>query len=164
MMDLGVYIQLIFLIIVNIVFTFSGIILNTFIASFLKSSQQRKKLCYFMILVLSCFDFLAVITNHSVTVVHLVVWLTENYALLNKLGINMYLANRFLGLSFRVLLVMNIERYLGTYYPIYHRTSVTRRKLLTFLAMLLIFHIAFIILMIVKVIPVAVAGIIAMVG
>ena len=48
---------------------------------------------------------------------------------------------------------MNIERYLGTYYPIYHRTSVTRRKLLTFLAMLLIFIAAVIILGMVKVIP-----------
>ena len=157
MMDLGVYIQLIFLCIVNIVFTFSGIILNTLvIASLLKSSQLRKKLCYFMILVLSCFDFVAVITNHPLILFHLVVWLTENYALLHKLEIYAQIATVFLGFSFFALLVTNIERYLGTYYPIYHRTSVTRRRLLTFLAMLLIFDTVKIILTIVKVIPPAV--------
>ncbi len=163
-MDLNIYIQLIFLIIVNILFTFSGIILNTLvIASLLKSSQLRKKLCYFMILVLSCFDFMAVITSHPIIVAYLDVWLTENYALLNKLGICMYLANTFLGFSFLALLVMNIERYLGTYYPIFHRASVTRRKLLTFFAISLIFHVALIILIIVKVITLGVAGMIWMV-
>ncbi len=163
-MDLSVYIQLIFLCIVNIVFTFSGLILNTLvIVSFLKSSQLRKKLCNFLILVLSCFDFLAVITNHPVIVVYLVVWLTENYALLSEVDIYGRIATAFLGFSFYSLLVMNIERYLGTHYPIFHRTSVTRRRLLTFLAMLLIFITALIILMNVKVIPLAVAGIISMI-
>ena len=33
---------------------------------------------------------------------------------------------------------MNIERYLGVYYPFFHRTSVTRGRLLTFLAILCI--------------------------
>ena len=160
-MDLNVYIRLIFLCIVNIIFTFSGIILNTLvIASLLKSSKLRKKLCYFMILVLSCFDFTAVITNHPLIVVHLVVWLTENYALLNKLKIYEYSAGTFLGFSFFALLMMNIERYLGTYYPIYHRTSVTRRRLLTFLAMLLIFQTVLIILVIVEVIPPAASTVI----
>ena len=42
------------------------------------------------------------------------------------------------GFSFCVLFVMSIERYLGAYYPIFHRTSVTKRRLLTLLAMLFI--------------------------
>ena len=33
---------------------------------------------------------------------------------------------------------MSIERYLGAYYPIFHRTSVTRRRLLTLFAIFLI--------------------------
>ncbi len=162
-MDLSVYIQLIFLCIVNIVFTFSGIILNTLvIASLLKSSQLRKKLCYFMILVLSYFDFAAVITNHPVIVVYLVVWLTENYALLSKVDIYTRIASAFLGFSFFALLVMNIERYLGAYYPVFHRTSVTRRRLLTLLAMLVIFTTALLILMIVLMFSPAVGGVISM--
>ncbi len=66
------------------------------------------------------------------------------------------LVNAFPAFSFFALLVMNIERYLGTHYPIYHQTSVTRRKLLTFLALFLIFHTALVILVIVEVIPTAV--------
>ena len=42
----------------------------------------------------------------------------------------------FHGFSFLALFVMSIERYLGAYYPIFHRTSVTRRRLLTLLAIL----------------------------
>ena len=34
--------------------------------------------------------------------------------------------------------MMSIERYLGSYYPIFHRTSVTKRRLLTLTAILLI--------------------------
>ena len=62
---LNVYIQLIFLCVVNLIFTFLWIVLNTLvIVSFWKSSQLRKKLCHFMIMVLSCFDFVALITHH----------------------------------------------------------------------------------------------------
>jgi hypothetical protein len=32
--------------------------------------------------------------------------------------------------------VMNFDRYLATSYPIFHRTSVTKRKLLTLFAIL----------------------------
>jgi hypothetical protein len=35
----------------------------------------------------------------------------------------------FLGFSLLALLVMNFERYLATYYPIFHRTSVTKGRL-----------------------------------
>ena len=40
--------------------------------------------------------------------------------------------------SWLALMVMCIERYLGVYYPILHKTSVTKRRLLTFLAILII--------------------------
>jgi hypothetical protein len=43
----------------------------------------------------------------------------------------------FLGFSLLALLVMNFDRYLATYYPIFHRTSVTKGKLLTHLAILI---------------------------
>jgi hypothetical protein len=42
----------------------------------------------------------------------------------------------FVGFSLLALLVMNFDRYLATYYPIFHRTSVTKGRLLTLLAIL----------------------------
>ena len=134
-MDLNVYIQLIFLCVVNIIFAFSGIIANTLvIASIWKSSQLRKKLCYFMIMLLSCFDLVAVLTNHPGILVYLISWLREDYDLLPKMMLYLHMFGVFLGFSVRVLLVMSIERYLGAYYPILHRTSLTRRRLMTLLA------------------------------
>ena len=130
-MDLSVSIHLILLCVVNIIFKFSGIILNTLvIASFWKSSQLRKKLPHFMIMVLSFFNLLSVITNHSGLLLYLIFWFREDYELLPKIRIYVHFVTVFLACSFHALLVMGIERYLGTHYPIFHRTSVTRRKLL----------------------------------
>ena len=137
-MDLTVYIQLIFLCVVNIIFTFSGIVSNTLvIASIWKSSQLRKKLCHFMTMVLSCFDLVAVVTNHPGILLYLISWLRKDYDL-QKTTIYLNISGVFLVLSLLALLVMNIERYLGAYYPIFHHTSVTRRKLITLLVILLI--------------------------
>ena len=46
-----------------------------------------------------------------------------------------------LGFSYFALLVMNFDRYLATSYPIFHRTSVTKGRLLTVLALLIIVEI-----------------------
>ena len=147
-MDSKVYIQLIFLCVVNVMFLCSGIILNTLvIVSFWKSSANlRSKVCYFMIMVLSCFDFLVVITNHPLIIVHLVFALNEEHHLLTVTEIYRRFSNLFIGFSIIALLVMTIERYLAVYYPILHRTSVTRRRLLTLLAVL--FILPFILMMI----------------
>ena len=140
-MNLAVYVQLMFLCVVNIVFIFSGIILNTLvIVSIWKSSQLRKKLCHFMIMVLSCVDLIAVVTNYPGLLLLLIIWLREDYDLLPTWTRYLDFVRAFLGFSFCALLVMSIERYLGAYYPIFHRTSVTRRRLLTLLAILLIIY------------------------
>ena len=140
-MDLNVYIHLLFLCVVNIVFSFFRIVLNTLvIASFWKSSQLRKKLCHFMIMVLSCFDLVAVVTIYPAILLYLSSWLREDYDLLRKMKMYLHISDVFLGFSFLTLLVMSFERYLGAYYPIFHRTSVTKRRLLTLLAILLVVH------------------------
>ena len=138
-MELNVYIQLIILCVVNIIFTFSGSVLNAMvIASFWQSSQLRKKLCYIMIMVLSCFDLASVVTNHAGLLIYLICWLREDYDSLPKVKIYLDYSITFLASSLLVLLVMNFERYLGTHYPFFHHTSVTKRRMLTILAVLLI--------------------------
>jgi hypothetical protein len=52
--------------------------------------------------------------------------------------ISMYSTSTFFVFSLFALLVMNIDRYLATSYPIFHRTSVTKGRLLTLLAILII--------------------------
>ena len=110
-------------------------------------SYLRNKLCNFMIMVLSCFDFLVVITSHPpLLMLRLVLWLTEKYDLLAMIQIYEYFSNLFIDFSVIALLVMSIERYLGAYYPFFHRTSLTRRRLLMLLAILFIVPIILIII------------------
>ena len=143
-MERKVYIQLTFLCVVNIIFTFLGIVLNTLVmASILKLSQLRKKLCHFMIIVLSTFDLVSVVTNYPGILLHLISSLREDYDSLATCTTYLDFANLFMAFPFYVLIVMSIERYLGAYYPIFHRTSVTKRRLLTLLAILLIFQTIF---------------------
>ena len=139
-MDTTAYGQLIFLCVLNIIFFLSGVILNSLvIITILKSRQLGKKLCHFMIMVLSCFDLLTVVLGIQNFFLRFTFWLTENHSLSEKIEVH----QRFVGLSnaisMLVLLLMSIERYLGAYFPIFHRTSVTRRRLLTSLAISTIF-------------------------
>ena len=138
MMDLKVCIQLVLMCAVNVVFTCTGIFLNLLvIVSFWRSSEYlRNKLYYFMIMVLSFFDFLLVITNHPFLVIRVVLWLKEKNDVA-KVPIYENFSIAFVGFSVTTLLVMSIERYLGAYYPFFHRTSLTRRRLLTLLAILI---------------------------
>ena len=89
-----------------------------------------------MIMVLSCFDLVAVVTNHPGILVYLILWLREDYDLLTKMETYLGYIEGFIGFSTLALLVMSIEGYLGAYYPIFHRTSVTKRRLLTLLVIL----------------------------
>ena len=139
------FINLIFIFAVNIFFFFSGICLNSLvILSFWKCVQLRKKLCYFMIMVLSCCDLLAVLTNNPLMALISILPLT------GKLDVNArwpYISLRSTGIfvefSLFALLVMNFDRYLATFYPIFHRTSVTKGRLSTLLAILIIVEITF---------------------
>ena len=139
-MELKIFVQLIFLSVFNILIACAGIALNTMVVvSFLlspSSSPLRKKLCNFMIMVLSCVDLLVVITNHAVTVLRIIIWLNETQELLSKITLLVYLSLIFQGFSFLTILVMSAERYLAVYYPFFHLTSVTRRRLLLVLAAL----------------------------
>ena len=133
-------INMIFIFAVNVFFFFTGICLNSLvILSFWRSVQLRKKLCYFMIMVLSCCDLLAVLTNNPLMALTSMSWLT------GKLDgnarwrhISLRSTSVFLGFSFFTVLVMNFDRYLATTYPFFHRTSVTKGRLLTLLATLII--------------------------
>ena len=134
--------NLISILLVNILFFMSGICLNSLvIVSFWRSVQLRKKLCYFMIMVLSSCDLLVVLTNHPVTALLTMSWLTEK---INKhpewLEILLDLSNIVIGFSVFALFVMNFDQYLATHHPIFHRTSVTKRKLLILFAFLVTTH------------------------
>ena len=109
--------------------------------------QLRKKLCYFTIMILSCCDLLVVLTAHPVIALVTMLWLTENISVYPRwLLIYHRLGNMFMCISLIALLVMSVDRYLATHYPIVHRTSVTKGKLLTLFAFLVIIVIALLVM------------------
>jgi hypothetical protein len=134
------FINLIFIFAVNLFFFFSGICLNSLvILSFWRSVQLRKKLSYFMIMVLSCCDLLMVLTNTPLMALITMLWFTGKLDVNTRWAyISISSTNTFLAFSLFALLVMSFERYLATSYPIFHRTSVTKGRLLTLLAILMI--------------------------
>ena len=132
-MEFIYFVNLTFIFVLNALFFFSGICLNSLvIVSFWRSAQLRKKLCYFTIMVLSFCDLLAVLTNHSFTALTAILWLTEKFSVYPGWLVMLFLLScRFVRISVLALLVMNVDRYLATHYPIFHRTSVTKGKVLT---------------------------------
>ena len=138
-MDSKFYAHLIFLCVLNLIFFFSGVVLNTLvIVTILKSTQLRKKLCNFMIMVLSCCDLLTVVACSSISLTLSTIKLTKNDDLYAKASQYRQLTYLPCGLSLLTLMVMCIERYPGIYHPIFHKTSVTKRRLLTLLAIFII--------------------------
>ena len=132
------FINLIFIFVLNVFFFFSGVCLNSVVViSFWRSVQLRKKLCYFMIMVLSCCDLLGVLTNTPLTAVIAMSCLTENPSLtwLRILG---NFTTVFFAFSLLALLVMNFDRYLATSYPLFHHTSVTKGRLFNLFSILVI--------------------------
>ena len=111
------------------------------VLSLWKSTQLRKNTCYFMIIVLSFFDFLAVTTNHPVQAITSAAWLTKQGDALPTLKICEKVVNQFHAFSFIALLVMSFDRYLATSHPIFHRTSVTKRRLAIILGLSCFFDI-----------------------
>ena len=134
------FINLIFILSVNVFFFFSGICLNSLvILSFWRSVQLRKKCCYFMIMLLSCCDLLAVLINIPLLALILTLWLSEKLDVNARWAhISLYSTSIFLAFSLYVLLVMSFDRYLAISYPIFHRTLVTKGRLLTLLAILIV--------------------------
>ena len=133
------FINLIFIVAVNVLFFFSGICLNSLvILSFRRSVQLRKKLCHFMIMVLSCCDLLAVLTSHPLMALNAILFLTGKLDVVTGwVIISTRFSAVFVGFSLLALFVMNLNRFLATYYPIFHRTSVTKGRLLILLAILI---------------------------
>ena len=138
-MESSYSINLIFIFALSVFFFFSGICLNSLvILSIWRSVQLRKKLCYFMIMVLSCCDLLAVMTNSPLVALIVPLWLTGKLDVNARWAhISLNATSMFPAFSLYALLVMNFERYLATSYPIFHRTSVTKGRLLTLLAILI---------------------------
>ena len=131
--------NLTFLSIFNGLFFFVGILLNSVvITGLLKSKQHLKSLCSFMILVLTCVDLCTVIVCHPLIIMSSCIWSNGDYDSSNIYHRVKKYSNILFHFSFMALLVMNVDRFLAVNYPFFHKRTVTRRRLLALLGILLL--------------------------
>ena len=129
----------IFLCIVNGLFFFIGIFLNSIvIVALLKSNQHLKSLCSFMILVLTCFDLATVVVCHPLIITSAYIWWTGDYDSGNIYHRVKRYSSTLYHFSFMALLVMNIDRFLAVSCPFFHKQNVTRRRLMALLGVFLV--------------------------
>ena len=141
-MQLSTIFHTLFLCLVNVAFMVAGIFLNSVvIISLRRSSQLRKKLCYFMILVLSYFDLAVVVINHPVLILSTIFWSVEPGYKIIKIT-RTFICLLLSSFSMLALLTLNMERFLALKYPFFHQAAVTKRRLLLFMALLVTTEVA----------------------
>ena len=129
-MDVTSIINVLLLCILNVSFMVAGIFLNSVvIISLWRSPQLRMKPCYFMILVLSCFDLTVVTSTHPVLMLSTLLWSFQIHRREIKVT-REYIFLLLVGSSMFALFTLTVERFLSVKFPIFHRTSVTKRRLL----------------------------------
>ena len=132
-------VNLLMLCVLNAAFMIAGIVLNALVITILwKTSQLRKKLCYFMVLVLSSFDLAVVCFTHPVLVLSTILWSTETYIAEGFKMTWAYVSIILGAFSMFALLTLNIERFLSVVFPVFHRKSVTKKRLAFLLAFCMI--------------------------
>lgn len=124
---------------INFLFFGAGAFLNSVvIISIRRSSQLRKKLCYFTIFLLSCTDLAVVVIVHPS-----IAWMSYSQIQGKKYKINEIIFFKVFffvqGFSALMLLTLNVERFLAIKFPFFHETQVTKKRLMAFTVILACF-------------------------
>ena len=122
--------------VVNIVFAIAGTIFNSLVLYiFWKSTKMRSKLSYFVIMLLSSVDLAVVTIVHSTFLLQTINEINGTPNCIYKVS---YWSSLFFftGISVLTLLILNLERYTAIIHPFWHRTTVTKRRLMFIWAIL----------------------------
>ncbi len=131
-MEKGDIYSVVFLCIINTISMVFGIFLNSVvIISLWRSRQLRNKPCYFMILVLSCFDLAVVTITHPLLISSTIYFPREEIKRIRENG-RTSIAFILNGFSMTALFTLNVERFLAITCPFFHQASVTKTRLLCF--------------------------------
>ena len=119
----------------NLIILTAGALFNIVVVlSIWKSSQLRKKSCYFMIFVLSCVDLFTVIVVHPLIIIWCIMWYLKGASWLeDRSSSSVLIGNTLNCCSISVLFTMTLERYIGLTRPFSHKIFVTKRRLVTVL-------------------------------
>ena len=136
-MEKGLFLSVVFLCIINATFAVAGIFLNSVvIISLWRSSQLRRKLCYFMVLLLSCYDLVLVAITHPFLIVSTIYFSLQEIDATRE-AMRIFVSFILQGFSFLALFTLNLERFLAITCPFFHQASVTKARLVCFEAFLM---------------------------
>ena len=122
--------------IVSTIFAFAGAILNSVVVLSLWNSHLRRKLCYFMVFILACFDLAVVVVIHPLIIFKTVsCWMSVD--VIEQWIKYIYILFDF---SWTALLIMTLERYLALLYPFFHKKFVTKSRLMTSFVLIQLLH------------------------
>ena len=107
------------------------------IISLWRSSQLRGKLCYFIILILSCFDLAVVVVTHPLLIVSSIYFSVQEEVSTIHDTVKLLIFFDLYGFSMTALLTLNVERFLATTCPFFYQVAVTKTRLLSFEAFLM---------------------------
>ena len=114
----------------NVLLIISGIILNSAtILAYWKSAPLRKKMSYFLIMLLSLSDLTVAVVGHLVFVLSLAFTLLANPNCTIR-SLHEILTFATVAMSLGTLLALNIERYFCIVHPFFHCTKMTKLRLL----------------------------------
>ncbi|XP_028405390.1 olfactory receptor 4M1-like isoform X2 [Dendronephthya gigantea] len=115
----------------NIVLSIATICLNfTTIFAYIKSKVLKDKLAYLMIMMLSVNDFLVGLVSNVLFAVVLLEQYSSRKIAPHLSTIHFCFLVFFSGCSLKTLVVMSWERYAAICHPLFHRTKVTRKRLM----------------------------------
>ena len=116
--------------VINVFLSFSTTFLNAVtMLAYWRSSQLRKKTSYFLIMLLSVCDFVIGAVCNPVYAVLLIKDL-KRHGNCPLAAVFPMISDALFGMSFTVLFLLNLERYLGAIHPIFHRQKVTKFRIL----------------------------------
>ena len=114
----------------NVFLSFSTTFLNAMtMFIYWRSSQLQKKTSYFLIMLLSLSDFVVGAVCNPIYAVLLMKDLKRD-GNCPLAAVFPMISDVLFGMSFTVLFLLNLERYLGVIHPIFHRNKVTKFRIL----------------------------------
>ena len=116
--------------VVSCVFIIPIVLLNSIsVLTISKSSHLKAKLCYFLILIQSCFDVAVGVISLPLEIILAAV---ELRGIASCVGVVVLETIAFVpaAISMIMLCLLTLERYLSILYPIFHRSHVTKTRML----------------------------------
>ena len=115
----------------NTCLTIATIFLNSItIAAYVKSPLLKGKLAYFLVMLLSVNDLMVGLTSNVLFAATLLKEYNSKMIECILHDVQIFLLLFLSGCSFKSLVVMSWERYAAICHPLFHRTKVTRKRLL----------------------------------